>query len=311
MNILDYMLNDMIETLSNESVFTEKATTEQYRLSKFKKKYHYDPSKKTIVVNGETYKADLDHYKSGIMYVKDTEGNKVATIRQMSADTRSDDPEIHFDRNFFNLKNSKRADAVLQHEIGHTKLHNSNLDGTHTDKSAISGSAFNEMIKVIYRIAEPQYNEYYKSIYGRPMNTAEKKELIRAIKNEIMPRKDEYMRLSEDRRKGKLRDDMLKIAKKYAKTSKASHTNTQEFEADRYAANRTSEKDIKRGVRETYKHATTDKQIKKQLKVTGASTDKKTVNSQRKAINKEGQVDMNQRSKALKDKKLRSSEVYQ
>lgn len=32
MNILDYMLNDMIDTLSNESVFTEKATTEQYRI---------------------------------------------------------------------------------------------------------------------------------------------------------------------------------------------------------------------------------------------------------------------------------------
>lgn len=137
----------MVDELSNDNLFTEKATTEQYRLSKFKQRYHYDPTAKNIVVNGETYKVDLDNYKSGTMQVKDSKGNQVTTIRQTAADLQNSDPVIHFDENFFKLKNPKRMDAILQHEIGHTKMHSLDTDSPHMDKSMISPTAFNEMLK--------------------------------------------------------------------------------------------------------------------------------------------------------------------
>lgn len=319
---IEYMkeAGEIMQEIETSQVFVEKASTEQYRLSKFKKKYHYDPSKKTITVDGEVYKVDLDHYKSGVMYCKNQMGATVATIRQTAADLQNDDPVIHFDRNFFKLKNPKRQDAILQHEIGHTKLHNTNLSNPHTDKSAVSGNAFNEMFKVAYKSAEEQVDILYKSLFGRSMTSSEKKELITTIKKTILPKKDEYMKLSTNQQKAKLRDDMIKIAKKYTKNSDSSHANPQEVEADRYSANRTSEKDIKRGVREAYKHAKKDEDIRKDIKAlrkiqdpnnkANLGIDRETVAATKKNLNKEGQVDMERRSKALKDDELRNSKIY-
>ena len=82
----------------------------------------------------------------------------------------------------------------------------------------------------------------------------------------------------------KEKEEFLRVIKKQ---DKPGHTNTQEFEADRYAANKTSNRDIKRAVRENYKHAKKD-----QEKI------------YKKEFNKLASEDMKQRNKALNDKTI-------
>ena len=109
---MKYTFIDILEVLSesttnelfnvNPMLFTEKATREQYRLNAFKKKYKYDPKEKTIIVDGEKYKVDLDIKRK---YITITDG--VTKIKQACADINASDPIIYLDRDFFKLKNAK------------------------------------------------------------------------------------------------------------------------------------------------------------------------------------------------------------
>ena len=333
MNYLNYVLNEMVDELSNDNLFTEKATTEQYRLSKFKQKYHYDPTNKTIVVNGETYKVDLDNYKSGTVPIRNNDGSicrnangKVAcTIRHMSVQTSSDDPIITFDEDFFKLKNTKRMDAMLQHEIGHSKMHSMNPKSSHIDTSIISSEQFAEFVKTNWKDVEDQITENFKDIMGRVPTREEKKWIQEQTQDYFERRKKEYMQLSTDDSKKKIRDDMIKIARKYEKRLESSHANTKEFEADRYAANRTSEKDVKRAIRDSYKQGETDRALNKQIRAKNKINKDKAKEGEsyiqydaskdnrdllKKEIHKAGSADMKARSKALKDKDLRDSKIY-
>lgn len=106
----------------------EKKTREEYAIDKFKKRYNYKPLKGqtrgrrmgTIQVDGEEYIVDLDpknpiasNFAGGKEYFE-------PRITMAANDTK----KITLGRSFFDsIKNQKRRDAILNHEIGHTKFH--------------------------------------------------------------------------------------------------------------------------------------------------------------------------------------------
>lgn len=261
--------------IMDDNIFTEKATREEYRMSAFKKKYNYDPKEKTIVVNGETYKVDLDTKRKTMEVYNIVSGEKEATIRQTAADMGDPDSTIHISADFFKLKNNKRRDAVLQHEIGHIKLHNANPSSKKfdSDKSApiVVHSILEEVVQKVCQMHGITDKEDIKSI------RSEVHKIYGDMKNNY------YDKMSKDKLIRKIREDAFKIAKKYESKSN-SHTNAKEFEADRYAANHSSEKDLKKGVREYYKYGTSDKAIKSQLKTAGADTSDETVSTIKKLL---------------------------
>ena len=121
-------------------------------------------------------------------------------------------------------------------------------------------------------------------------------------------------------------NDIYNKAKKYDNGNNP-HVNANEIEAYRYAANRTSEKDLKRGLREIYKKTSSSKGVQKQIKssiqamnmnetgkrnIKGQTTKmpKKYINDQKKELNKSASEDYRMRVKALKDKDLRNSKYY-
>ena len=85
---------------------SKRLTRERRNIDKFKKRHKFDSVNNTITVNGEKYKVDLNLDKN-----KDTQ----------SVVGKNKQPEIQFNRKIFKLK-PKQTDAVLQHEIGHSKM---------------------------------------------------------------------------------------------------------------------------------------------------------------------------------------------
>ena len=78
------------------------------------------------------------------------------------------------DEDFFKLKNTKRMDATLQHEIGHSKMHSMNPKSSHIDTSMISSEQFAEFVKTNWKDAEDQITKNFKDIMGRVPTREEK-----------------------------------------------------------------------------------------------------------------------------------------
>lgn len=116
---LDYLIEKY-------NLMLEKKTREEYAVDKFKKRYNFKPNKPgskigTITVNGKEYDIDIDHRKSVL--------NRDNTLEPRSTSISSKSGEIALDDTFFkNIKNQKRRDAILNHEIGHVRLHSSKSD---------------------------------------------------------------------------------------------------------------------------------------------------------------------------------------
>ena len=273
-------------------VLMEKETRQRYRESQFKKQHDYDPKTKTINVNNERYKVDMN-INDPLMDVDAGNGMTDLSVRRLSAETSSDDPTIHLDKNFFRLKDNKRREAVLQHEVGHTKMHSTNPDSNKLDDDFVSK-------RTILKLAANQ-----------GLDISDPK-IVKAITND--PDVKKYLSKEKNGPVQSERKQLIKILNKYAK---GGHSDTDEFEADRYAANRTSEKHLKRGLRESYKHLSSDKGIKEQIDGINAyygapiqSKDKKNVDNLKKQQNKLMSEDYISRSKALKDKEVRKSKIY-
>ena len=115
-NIVEKCLEEAAYLLDEGAVKTSK----KYKLDNYLKKYDYQGDKKqgTITVNGEKYNVDRD---TNSFVAKTKEGN---APRQLSADLLNKDKTIILDKNFEKLKNNKRRDAMLQHEIAHHNNHN-------------------------------------------------------------------------------------------------------------------------------------------------------------------------------------------
>ena len=275
----------------------------------------------------------MDH-KNPTMKVKGADNRTVTKKRETSAEIGVDDPTIHLDKNFFKLKKDDRRNAVLQHEVGHTKLHSTKGDSKAIDKSMKT----NKMIDELLADTKTYYVENLKKMGVSEKDAKESAE--REFRSEAKELYDDYKKggFSKDDTRKKLRESALSKLSKYKKSSN-NHINTREFEADRYAANKTSASSLKKGVREYYKHRSKDfddpKYGKREYKLSLKSIDdsnfsddiKKAARQNimdnkdelikrsneykgyyKKEQNKMGKEDYNQRQKALKDKSLTQKE---
>lgn len=270
-----------ISTDERDFLITEMKSREEYAKRKFKEKYHYLPDKKhpgkgTITVDGRKHKVDIGNSKTV----------KLSGVEMpRSTLTSTTDGEISIGRNeFWKLKNQKRRDAILQHEIGHSRLHRAdpeNLEGT--DKYALTAKAFRTFVSSTVK----------DQLISAGFSPSEVKVSLSTIMNgdEMKKLQDRYVSIlpATKSNKAKLRDEAIDIFKKY---EKGLHASVHEFEADRYSANKTSEKDLRRGVRESYKRA--GKAIPKNYK------------DYKSTFNKLASEDMKQRAKALKDRDIQT-----
>ena len=258
---------EMVES-TDEDLFEEKATRTEYAMRRFKERYKYNPSDKTIVVNGTRYKVDLDIAKP-IIYVPDGAGGYAASPRQ-TCFAWTDEGQIILDKKFFQLKDDKRRAAVLQHEVGHGKLHNTTPGNKTADRSKISRTMIMDEIAE----QEEELKKYYKRIGFSDKETAE---YVQMWKDGIKPNIDGYLKMStasevEDKIRASARAAARKYVPKHNPNLDKTHTNANEFEADRYAANKVGERYIKRGARETMKMASKPKEVKNMMNATGRAS---------------------------------------
>jgi hypothetical protein len=142
--------------------------------------------------------------------------------------------------------------------------------------------------------------------------------------------------MSKDKLQAKLNDatrrEMLKIAKSHTNLKGSSHANFQEFEADRYAANRVGEKTMKKAMTEYTKKNIGEKSIDEerqaqkrqayqQAKIDGTDTSyldlmysdgntKQFRDASAEKKRKEANADLGAREGALKDKRMKNSKIY-
>lgn len=351
MNMLDYMLNEMVDELSSDSVYMEKATTEEYRISKFKQKYQYDPKKKTIIIDGEKYRCDLDNLSSKKAKIEPLNPNSKTVDRTICITTSGDESTVILTKDFFNLKNPKRSEAVLQHEVGHSKLHTMNPKNPHLNKEAFSKEVYDDAINELFNECYNDFCERYKEYciknkigpkyYHKIVDSKIVKAFIMKIIQKTCPMsRFEAKKMDKNAIKSTVRSDMRKAFKEYEKKELCKHANVDEFEADRYAANKTSAKDVKKGLAELYKkESKNDKEFRKASYEEISDEDLKKFNKESRDINKEQEkagkkgrepqisredlineykhdfnkrasIDMKMRAKALKDKRAITSDIY-
>lgn len=276
----------------NYNYIMEMKSKEEYARRSFKKKYDFKPDKPgsntgTITVDGKTHKVDMDK-KSTV----DVSGMRMP--RQTANAMYGDDRKIMLDKNYFKLKGShgnERRDAVLQHEIGHGRLH-----GSDSDNDKKSTKVFKDTITKNTKDQQGIDLSKTKNFMGVSGH-----DLRKAIYDSSGIK--DYTK-NMDKSKVKDREAAYAKAKKYEKDG--AHANASEFEADRYAANRTSERAVKKGVNNLYRLSKQDKSI---TSSTGLKN-KDDIKSYRKEINNIQSTDTKQRSKALKDKDLKDVKLY-
>lgn len=291
--------------ISLDEFITEKATREQYRMKAFKKKYNYNPKDKSIIVDGEKYYVDLD-VNNPIMKVKDANGNFTTVARFTSANIMDDNGTINLDKNFFKLKNSGRRDSILKHEIGHIKLNAIKNNGK--AESASIQTNYDAYVKETFNTTKSFFKQF-----GIPMSDKEIMSMVKQQLKDAGITQSTYEPTSAERKKQKvIREIRAYIEKKYTANRDAynDHTNYKEIEADRYAANHSSDSNLKKGLREYNKYNKSEKSIKRQLKASGAPRTKEVVDASRKKITRGGNDDYELRAKALKDKKIKDNSAY-
>lgn len=343
------LLDDLLTESSDEEAFLEsledimleKASSMEYNIRRFKQQYKFDPKTSTIEVDGNRYKVDMN-INQPVVHAQNKDLGATASIpRNISADIGSkDDPRIYLSKTFFQLKDDSRRAAFLQHEIGHMKLHSVVPGYKHTDTSKISRKMIMDEIDRYCKILADTYKEL-------KVDQSEINSMIASTKELLIKNIDkEYLNSSTATElQSKIRADARKAANKLLPKNipegiNPSHINANELEADRYAANHTSEKALKRGLRESYKKYKNniDKNISiagkaeymnrqnipiekrnslkvsKPDRVNAVTTDyfgnqTKTVDELKKESNKSNTYDYNLRSKALKDKDLRNAKA--
>lgn len=297
LQIYDAYYESQITEEEKDYLFTvsENVIGDMIRKIDFKKRYKYDSKKKTIIVDGEEFKVDLD-VKSPTVVVKDMLGNKVTTVRQTSSTAYGVDKEDAFviiDKDFFKIKGKSKREAFLQHEIGHLKMHSLNTRSDKLDKRFIS---------------EDEYNRSTKDVPDMIFDIKDGKIKLNP-KDEVF-RKDEYI----GSRKGtkeelEERDKIRKAAKKY-EDEKCYHANAAEFEADRYAANRVSEEDLMDAIKQLYKGQLKDLTIIKQwIMLMGKLPTREQLKNIKVQQKEASDRDFNARKKALEDKVLRDAKI--
>lgn len=302
-------------------VFMEKKETITYRIKSFKKRYDFHKTNPegtigAILINGIPVYVDLDINNYDMEdYERDASAVYLDEVQQYM---------LVLNRSFFEL-NKRDQDALIQHEMGHMRLKPGNpsrqtADDRITDKLINKWiQNFSNKVDTMCRL-EGMTNDERKVVIDNFRDAME--ERIETLYN--------TKRTPPDMEK--LRDGMYDYAEKYVQklskkykfsvkgngTSQSLHFDADEMEADRYAANHTSEKQVTRAI---------INYNKQQARSCNRSKMRKTMNQIRKdeerppisdaefnediaRNNKEHDADFIMRKKALNDDKMKHSKVY-
>lgn len=325
------------ESYTDLMILNEKKTREEYAKRSIMKKYNFEPDKPG----------------SSTGTITDKQGKKYRVnmnADQTRAHTQRYDSHIDIGKDLYKLKGShkgERRDAALQHEIGHQNLHNIDPDNKTTDTKNRSNKFFDTELA---RIAKNATGENINSNNIDTMRKIAHKLTVKS-RTDLHDRIDEmddpddvrdyiqdlygkwqyFVKTGTDEEQDR-RDKDFEKAKKFSKESKSDHATAIEFEADRFAANRTSERAVKKSIGEVKKNDRKEasKHFKKRTDaykgylsddVKSGRVSKEDAKDFRKAIEQdekedlkrneeERKTDFEQRSKALKDKDLRNAKTY-
>ena len=192
----------------------------------FKKRYDFKPlndktpNKGYCTIDGHKVLVDLD-INEPTMNV----GFGIHTPRQTSSITTSKEPHIIVDKTSMSLIGKKKRDAVILHELSHATQDNrrTNAKGVDRRYADIANEA------MVSKLVKKGVKE---------------KHAIMALKMlRLYPK-----RVGDD----KLIDELAEYLRKYNDNDN-NHLSSIEVKADRYAANRTSERALKKGVRDLIK----------------------------------------------------------
>ena len=240
------MTNEQRNSLFMESYydyyFTEKKTKEEYSMEKFKKKYKFipdktkggnDPRRGTIDPgNGHRIKVDFGKNKTRLIptgciptklprtiTTDDYEGHKKVTLSKQ-----------YFDR----VKNQKRRDAILQHEIAHNELHLPSERMANNSTPEIIRSVIKDIFRVNdYDMNVPKVKKEYNSLCDDLIKENENKPTIKNVE---------------------LRKQIIRKLKSYPEIKGSDHAGTHEYEADLYAATKSGVGNVKKGLNDISKH---------------------------------------------------------
>lgn len=294
---------DFMERNEPCDLLVEKKTREKYVRDRFKKKWDYNPIDSTINVDGKRVKVDLSGNDEESKLLAYANGQRIP--RQISASLNGDEKIILHD-NFFKLKNDKRRDAILQHEIGHLKMHRIEPDQSN-DQLFDRRFASKENIIAIYRTLINQMGfspEQSETVLNGLMNDPSVKKYINSKKSDIPMQT--------------ARKDLLDALDRQLPKNN-SHLNITEIEADRYSANRTSPSQLKQAIRDVTRHTKRDSKNITKAGVLASNWAFGNVNdyltneaiaATRKLINTQNAEDYRARSKQLKNPMLIHSDLY-
>lgn len=313
--IEDYFnIDDNIDIL-----YQEMKTRDEYSREKFKKKYDYKPNsddkykdKGTITVNNK--KVPIDMSKS--LY-EDKNGNPITKkdknklkVHDRSTGVSSDnDNTISLDKNFFKLKNQKRRDAMLFHELTHRNWQMPNAD---------KNMQVPELKKFYKDTLIHQYTEIFKKQGYTDKEISDF--LSRPDVTNIIDKKveTEYLHNKKYNSKNAERSEAIsKLNSKYTSNTN-DHINPLEKEADIVASKETSTQTMKQAIRETNKLRKKDILNTEYHKETKPKKEHKYYKynhdypntPKTSEFNKKSSDDYSKRSKSLDDKDFKNIKYY-
>lgn len=225
------------------------------------------------------------------MNVHGLDGSDLEADRQLSADLFDKDSKINMDDKFFKIKGSRkgeRRDAILQHELGHQNLHNVHPDNNTVEKKNRTPEVHKNVIK--NSVKDATGIDISKDSFMVDHDT-------RKSINDQTGAKKYFEKTTRDKDQKKERNSSLDAAKKFE--NHKNHQNGAEFEADRYAANHTSDRAVRNMIKDVY--------LKQEKDLKSGKCD---LNVDPKKSKEIGDIDKSQRLKALKDKEIRNGKAY-
>ena len=261
---------EMVDLFIEEhnDLFLEMKSKKEYRERAFKKKYDYDPKTKTIEVNGKRVNVTFNakNNKRDYLTGEKSPAGSYMTINTHGRPTMNISPD-----SLYKSKNNKRVDAIVQHEMGHGRLHQRKLDSSTLDRSMLPKQnrivgyrtdKNDNTVRIADRSAE-EYREQYKDICLKEYKEYVKKKTGKNPPITHLPRELEkfaemyekrYGSASSNAEKIELREQFRNKVFKYV-DKHVDHANIHEFEADRYAANKVGASEMNKALRGEYKQA--------------------------------------------------------
>lgn len=302
-------------------VFMEKKETIKYRIKSFKKRYDFHKTNPegtigVIKINGIPVYVDLDITNYDMEdYERDASAVYLYEIQQHM---------LVLNRSFFEL-NKRDQDALIQHEMGHMRLKPGN-PSRQTADDRITDKLIDKWIQNL-----SDKVDYACKLEGM---TDEERETVIEDLQETMKGRIETLHNAKRTPPDieKLRDEMYDYVEKYIQklsrkykfsvrgtgSFQSLHFDADEMEADRYAANHTSEKQVTRAI---------INYNKQQARSRNKSRMRKDINQERydddmlpitdsefdsvvSKNNKEHAADYMMHKKALSDNNMKRSRVY-